>query len=71
MWEAGTWSVVCGWRQQVPHLGVFESLHPLDVQGSQQRAAGRAESRDGHPGAAGEQQHPQTCSRRRSSKNLY
>lgn len=30
----GTWPVVCRRWKQVPHLGVFQTLHPLDVQGS-------------------------------------
>lgn len=44
-----TWSVVCGGREEVPHLCVFESLHPLDIQGAQQRAAGAAERRYSSP----------------------
>lgn len=58
---AATWPVV-SWRgQQVSHLGVLQSFHPLDVQGSEQRTAGGAEGRNGRPGAARQQQHTQTC----------
>ncbi|KAG7223991.1 hypothetical protein INR49_015248 [Caranx melampygus] len=39
----------------------MQPLHPLDIQGSQERTAGGAECRDSHPGASRQQQHTQTC----------
>lgn len=45
----GTWPIICGRRQQVSHLSVFQSLDPLNIQSSQERTAGGAESRDGYP----------------------
>lgn len=57
---ARTWPVVGGWGQQVSHLGVLQSFHPLHIQGSEQRTAGGAKGRDGRPGASRQQQHTQT-----------
>lgn len=59
--DVGTWPVVCrGWKQ-IPHLGVFQTLHPLDIQSAEEGAAGGAERRDCCPGAPRQQQDPQTC----------
>ena len=55
-----TWSAVRGGGEQVSHLGVGEPLHPLDVQGPQQGAAGGAQGRRRRPRAPRQQQHPQT-----------
>ena len=67
-WQrAGTWPVICRRRQQVPHLSIFQSLNPLNIQSSQKRTAGSAKSRDRHPGASRQQQHTQPC---RDSRNI-
>lgn len=68
--DVGTWPVVCrGWKQ-IPHLGILQTLHPLDIQSAKEGAAGGAERRDCCPGASRQQQDPQTLQRRRNTQSI-
>lgn len=51
-----TWFSVWWRQQQLTKLGVFDIFNPAEVQEPQCRQWGRAQGRDGEPGAPGKHQ---------------